>query len=528
MIRELYRRQLEWDETPVFYRKFAGLSTDTKPTEGIGTGSKFYEVDTRLSFQFDEDSGEWREAGVNPGEIEAAVDAWLDAHPEATTTVEDGSISRAKLDNDLKAKTDEVEALWSALNARIAETEEDDADLYLADANGHVVAQFSGGNIQTKHFDSSHIGNLSELETAEKTNIVDAINEVNGKSPANVPKVASTTEDDSLDITDQLGYSLVRFKDGGIRTKRFDSALLPHPIEYRFSGNDLLLAYGYNSAYDAVAVLNAGRANDLFDFSAFRLKPKGTPLREYETSDLLTVWSSGTDMHSPFQFLVTVNADGYYSGATDPSFTGGNHTVEINGSQIKSASSAYVRYFADGKPVSSGYGTCDRFEIRWANNVQAYNCVKADGTGRTSLIEYHDMIFDGIRFTEEIMLMPTEEIKMSLWYGLQTVSWGSAYTSVRFRDGANRGVYTPLDSDIKSGNAETSAIIQAGQEHSLESAVDLTCDLGKRPYYAGDSGAFMSNGAGKSYFTIIRQNVIMPANAGYFLRGSYRFYPTVS
>lgn len=40
---------------------------------------------------------------VSSAEITAAVDAWLDDHPEATTTVEDGSITEAKLASALAA-----------------------------------------------------------------------------------------------------------------------------------------------------------------------------------------------------------------------------------------------------------------------------------------------------------------------------------------------------------------------------------------------------------------------------------------
>lgn len=42
-------------------------------------------------------------ASVDPAAITSAVDAWLDAHPEATTTVEDGSITEAKLASALAA-----------------------------------------------------------------------------------------------------------------------------------------------------------------------------------------------------------------------------------------------------------------------------------------------------------------------------------------------------------------------------------------------------------------------------------------
>lgn len=38
----------------------------------------------------------------DPADITAAVDDWLDDHPEATTTVQDGSITKAKLDSSLK------------------------------------------------------------------------------------------------------------------------------------------------------------------------------------------------------------------------------------------------------------------------------------------------------------------------------------------------------------------------------------------------------------------------------------------
>ena len=41
------------------YREYAGLSTDTKPTEGIITGSLFMEVDTGNIYAWDEEGEEW-------------------------------------------------------------------------------------------------------------------------------------------------------------------------------------------------------------------------------------------------------------------------------------------------------------------------------------------------------------------------------------------------------------------------------------------------------------------------------------
>lgn len=46
-------------------------------------------------------------------DITTAVDAWLDDHPEATTTVQDGSITKAKLDSSLQGTVDDVADLKS-------------------------------------------------------------------------------------------------------------------------------------------------------------------------------------------------------------------------------------------------------------------------------------------------------------------------------------------------------------------------------------------------------------------------------
>lgn len=52
---------------------------------------------------------------VDPEAIADAVYDWLDEHPEATTTVQDGSITKAKLDSDLKGTVDEVVELKSQM-----------------------------------------------------------------------------------------------------------------------------------------------------------------------------------------------------------------------------------------------------------------------------------------------------------------------------------------------------------------------------------------------------------------------------
>lgn len=54
-------------------------------------------------------------APKDPATIKASVDDWLDDHPEATTTVQDGSITKQKLDSSLQDAVDDVGGLKSAV-----------------------------------------------------------------------------------------------------------------------------------------------------------------------------------------------------------------------------------------------------------------------------------------------------------------------------------------------------------------------------------------------------------------------------
>ncbi len=50
----------KWVRATTFY----GLSTDTKPTEGVGNGSAFLEMDTGKIYFYDADNTTWREWGA--------------------------------------------------------------------------------------------------------------------------------------------------------------------------------------------------------------------------------------------------------------------------------------------------------------------------------------------------------------------------------------------------------------------------------------------------------------------------------
>ena len=90
---------------------------------------------------------------VDPSAIESYVNAWLTAHPEATTTVQDGSITLAKLASDLAAKINSISSLSdeiddvgsdvtdlkSALNVL-----EETIDLVFDDGTGKIYVTING------------------------------------------------------------------------------------------------------------------------------------------------------------------------------------------------------------------------------------------------------------------------------------------------------------------------------------------------------------------------------------------------
>jgi len=93
---------------PYEYILKANETKDDLPTIGIPAGSSAYRLSPWEAYFFDGEA--WAVAKPSDEQVKSSVEAWLDAHPEATTTVEDGSISKAKLETTLKEILESMEA----------------------------------------------------------------------------------------------------------------------------------------------------------------------------------------------------------------------------------------------------------------------------------------------------------------------------------------------------------------------------------------------------------------------------------
>ena len=75
--------------------EFYGLSTDTKPTENVATGSVFLEVDTGKTFLYDEEGEDWTEVengssgGGGGGDSDFSTAMLVDLGPNSLVSVTD-------------------------------------------------------------------------------------------------------------------------------------------------------------------------------------------------------------------------------------------------------------------------------------------------------------------------------------------------------------------------------------------------------------------------------------------------------
>lgn len=310
------------------------------------------------------------------------------------------------------------------------------------------------------------------------------------------------------------------FLDAQIETLNARVDRLSKPIYYHIDGDVLDVIYKYSATKDMRVRLRKKGGNYLFDFYQFALIDNDTEFVSSDYSGGTVVITTPSDWHSPFVMSAKTNADG--DAVSSGHFTGGNHEYTNTGTGgSATARCDGLKFFADGREVSDGGGYCDHIEVFWINFVQAYNTKKEDGSGREVLKERHRLLFDGIRFSSEIELIPLEDVAVATWYGLQCATSHLWQGTAHYVGGENRTLFDVATS-TNCGNKTATALVIEKDGNVLEMAIDPAVDLGDRRFYSGTEGIFTRTYS-KAYMNII-QGAELAANSVYTLRGSYRFY----
>lgn len=134
-----------------------------------------------------------------------------------------------------------ISELKGSLNKspKLMESDKTGVDLDVTDPRGNVILRLADGHIQTKNFDSSDVADMegaineklnNNLGTANAGKIlrVDQNGDVvTGDMPATGDVMSKgTTATSDMDFTDINGNVIMRFKDGHVQTKNFDSSLM--------------------------------------------------------------------------------------------------------------------------------------------------------------------------------------------------------------------------------------------------------------------------------------------------------------
>ena len=189
-----------------------------------------------------------------------------------------------KIENGIQGNDEEVSDLKEGLNAiedEIAELpkavtpEETEADLYISDSNGNVLAEFADGHIKTKNFDSEDIEERVEaLEDAPVPSGSDYS-----------PSINPTDADADLYIADENGNAIARFGCGHVQTRDFDSrAITPKVITVKKDGTGDFTSVrsAVDSIHDASSIerpyvieVYPGTYNILDDYSQSEIEATG-------------------------------------------------------------------------------------------------------------------------------------------------------------------------------------------------------------------------------------------------------------
>ena len=162
--------------------------------------------------------------------------------------------------------------------------------------------------------------------------------------------------------------------------------------------------------------------------------------------------------------------------------------------------------------------------------MQANNTIKADGTGREVLKEYHELCFKNCKFISSGYIELLENIHIDQYYGYQVygINLSTAFNLyIRFIGAANRCAYTDISVAHDSGNADCNGIEVVGTKHSCRLTIDSSYDLGKRTMYSGIKGCYNTQYQ-KAYTNLIGGKNNLSSGNRYYSKAMWEFYPTAN
>ena len=330
--------------------------------------------------------------------------------------------------------------------------------------------------------------------------------------------------------TDYEPYA-IKLKNNIVHTENLDNNLqnalnsnyIP-PLVVKKYDDGIIFGFKYNSNEDMRILIKPCGQSKLPQINNIYKLSNSNKFPNLDFSNLGKIFqNASSDWVGPY----TVRSSNDDGGKPDSwEFTGGWHGYNGDQTGEKTASNKSFKYYIDNNEILDGeVKTGNKLKIVVVNNIQSSGTKKADGTGREVLEETVVYNITQNNINVEVQIKALEQIKITKYYGLQTVN--NSYNGQLLYSDDSMKKWTDCNNVKIDGG--TKAESDCG-EYKLKNNNDLLIawidknyGLGKRKYVNDDKPVVWSADYNKTYMVLIDGNCDLKTDEVLYWRGGYKF-----
>lgn len=300
------------------------------------------------------------------------------------------------------------------------------------------------------------------------------------------------------------------------------------PLIVKKYDDGIIFGFKYNSSEDMRILFKPCGQSKLPQINNIYKLSNSNKYPSSDFSNLGTIFQNATsDWVGPY-IVRSSNDDG---GKPDSwEFTGGWHGYNGDQTGEKTASNKSFKYYIDNKEILDGEVKAgNKLKIVVVNNIQSSGTKKVDGTGREVLEETVVYIITQNSINVEVQIKALEQIKITKYYGLQTVN--NSYNGQLLYNDDSMKKWTDcnnvkIDGGVKA-ESDCGEFKLKNNNDLLIGWIDKNYGLGKRKYVNDDKPVVWSADYNKTYMVLIDGNCDLQTDEVLYWRGGYKFISLV-
>lgn len=325
----------------------------------------------------------------------------------------------------------------------------------------------------------------------------------------------------------------IKLKNNVVRIENLDHNLqdilnsIP-PLIVKKYDDGIIFGFKYNSNEDMRILFKPCGQSKLPQINNIYKLSNSNKYPSSDFSNLGTIFQNATsDWIGPY----TVRSSNDDGGKPDSwEFTGGWHGYNGDQTGEKTASNKSFKYYIDNKEILDGEVKAgNKLKIVVVNNIQSSGTKKVDGTGREILEETIVYTITQNSINVEVQIKALEQIKITKYYGLQTVN--NSYNGQLLYNDDSMKKWTDcnnvkIDGGVKA-ESDCGEFKLKNNNDLLIAWVDKNYGLGKRKYVDDDKPVVWSADYNKTYMVLIDGNCDLQTDEVLYWRGGYKFISLV-